>query len=428
MAQLTAGEVFTPNNIPRYTYVERISLGLDVRLRDCLSTRGAIVSISGPSKSGKSVLVRTVVQDKLIAVSGSEIQSDDGLCKSILAAIDAPSSVTVAHSRQAGGSTEAIGEASASVGLLGGKAQAKFGGSRSSSSSHTASFAPQGPAEVVRRLRDSGKVVLVDDFHYIPSNLHGVVARQVKAIAEQGVPFCLVCIPHRTEDVVRSNGELRGRLSAIDFDYWDRSSLEEISSKGFRALNAYPSPELRKLLCDEALGSPQLMQFLCLQICFGLGLREVASQPRNLSPANQLAEKVLSDAARSIDHRVLAEAIVQGPSERGSSRKDYEYKQGGFGDIYSCIVSAFFQDPPLRSIPLNEIMSRLEELLIAPLPPRANVLDTCRRMARIAQKLSPLDYAIDWHEESQRLEILDPYFLFYLRRVSLERIRIAKRR
>jgi hypothetical protein len=50
-------EVFTPNAIPTYTYVERKKLGFEEHLREALSVPNVIISLSGPSKSGKTVLV-----------------------------------------------------------------------------------------------------------------------------------------------------------------------------------------------------------------------------------------------------------------------------------------------------------------------------------------------------------------------------------
>jgi hypothetical protein len=65
-----ATEVFTPNDTPTFSYVERRSK-FEERLREALSIPKMIVSLSGPSKSGKTVLVNKVVEpDDLIPLSG----------------------------------------------------------------------------------------------------------------------------------------------------------------------------------------------------------------------------------------------------------------------------------------------------------------------------------------------------------------------
>ena len=53
---LKAVEVFVPGAYPQHTYVMRKAEGLQT-LRDSLSTPGQVVSLTGPSKSGKTVLV-----------------------------------------------------------------------------------------------------------------------------------------------------------------------------------------------------------------------------------------------------------------------------------------------------------------------------------------------------------------------------------
>jgi ABC-type uncharacterized transport system YnjBCD ATPase subunit len=75
---LRATEVFTPGSYPEHTYVQRAEQGLETSLRDSLDTPGQIVSISGPSKSGKTVLVEKVVgKDSLIPITGASIRKPE---------------------------------------------------------------------------------------------------------------------------------------------------------------------------------------------------------------------------------------------------------------------------------------------------------------------------------------------------------------
>lgn len=69
---IKATEVFTPGFFPEHTYVERSGAHLERDLRDGLDTPGQIISLAGPSKSGKTVLVEKVVgRDSLITVQGT---------------------------------------------------------------------------------------------------------------------------------------------------------------------------------------------------------------------------------------------------------------------------------------------------------------------------------------------------------------------
>lgn len=53
-------EVFTPNDFPVHTYVQRSDEWLEERLQDALQTPKVVISLSGPSKSGKTVLMRSL--------------------------------------------------------------------------------------------------------------------------------------------------------------------------------------------------------------------------------------------------------------------------------------------------------------------------------------------------------------------------------
>jgi len=54
-------DVFTPGSLPEHTYNSREDLRLEWRLLEALETKGIIGSVSGPSKSGKTVLCESVV-------------------------------------------------------------------------------------------------------------------------------------------------------------------------------------------------------------------------------------------------------------------------------------------------------------------------------------------------------------------------------
>src|SRR6185437_11635881 len=106
------------------------------------------------------------------------------------------------------------------------------------------------------------------------------IGKQIKAAAEKGVRICTASVPHRSDDVVRSNTELRGRVTAIDTDYWKEEELEQIGYKGFQALNVDLAPPIMKRLVSEAFGSPQLMQAICLNFCFENKIEETLPQQK----------------------------------------------------------------------------------------------------------------------------------------------------
>ena len=111
-----AVEVFTPNDVPTYTYVERGDHKFEARLAEAFSIPKMIVSISGPSKSGKTVLVNKVgAPDQLIPVSGASIKSGDDLWIKVLAWMEGPISRT--EKTETGGKIEVGGKGGGNIGI-----------------------------------------------------------------------------------------------------------------------------------------------------------------------------------------------------------------------------------------------------------------------------------------------------------------------
>ena len=134
--------------------------------------------------------------------------------------------------------------------------------------------------QVVQEIANSSFVLLVDDFHYMPRKSQAEVAKEIKEAARQGVKIVTASVPHRSDDVVRSNPELRGRVRAIDSDYWKTDDLRKIAEIGFPLLNVTIDDATIDLFSTEAGGSPQLMQASCLQACFSLNARETQKEKK----------------------------------------------------------------------------------------------------------------------------------------------------
>jgi hypothetical protein len=105
-------DVFTPNDFPRYTYVNRATNPpLEHQLQQALTTPKEVISISGPSKSGKTVLIEQVVGlENLIPVSGSEIDSVTSLWDRVLDWMGEPTSDTATSAKAStGGVSSQVG-------------------------------------------------------------------------------------------------------------------------------------------------------------------------------------------------------------------------------------------------------------------------------------------------------------------------------
>src|SRR5258708_20692290 len=113
---LKAQAIFTPGSFPSHTYVARSGEGLEKALRDAIDTPGQIVSLIGPSKAGKTVLVEKVVgKELLITITGAGLRSPEEIWSRVLDWMEAPSSRGHTASTSVSGSVELKGKASTGI-------------------------------------------------------------------------------------------------------------------------------------------------------------------------------------------------------------------------------------------------------------------------------------------------------------------------
>lgn len=94
-----------------------------------------------------------------------------------------------------------------------------------------------------------------------------------------------------------------------------------------------------KRLATEAAGSPQLMQYLCLNACYALDIRERPTDPIDFFDNQPLLEKICRQTALSADYGSVVEKMKEGPKTRGSDRKIHITTAGWQGDVYRLLVA-----------------------------------------------------------------------------------------
>ena len=414
---MKASDVFIPGSFPTETYIQRSDKDYETVLRDALSIDGMVVSISGPSKSGKTVLIEQVVgKDCLISISGAGIKTPSDLWNSVLDWMESPYEMreTLKHTDKVGteigvsGGASVFGFAKAEAGAKG-KLDSENGTEKHTTHQRT------GASQVVREIANSDYVILVDDFHYIPRAMQGEVARQIKDVVRQKVKICAATVSHRGDDVMRANPELRGRLQTIDLPYWEISDLKKIATTGLSKLNTQINEKSLEHLTKEAAGSPQLMQLICLQMCFVKNLRSKPLSSVNIEIYEQDLSAIFEQTSTSTDFRSLFNVLDCGPKLRGKERKIYKFKDGSSGDVYRCILKGIAADPPTLSFNYDSLVTRTRSICTDEFPSGSSLSGSCAQMIKLAQDNFPNERAIDWDAEKEVLDIPDPYLSFYLR-------------
>lgn len=411
---LKTTSIFTPADVPTLTYVSRGNKTYETDLRQALQIPKMIVSISGPSKSGKTTLVQKVIsQDNLIQVYGASIRKAEDLWTNVLAWMGGPIEISETTGTKSTGTFTATGGGKLGIPLVAeGSATAQASGGFDRSSTTTEKRAVSLIDQVVKDIAASDFIVFVDDFHYIEKTVREEIGKQIKEAAERGVKICTASVPHRADDVVRSNTELRGRVTAIDMLYWDISELQQIAYKGFRELNVDLSPKVLADFAAEAFGSPQLMQAICLNFCFQFNLDQQLPEQRRMEISDIQIAKILERTSTTTDFSTMLAVLHAGPKQRGTERKQYKFTDKSTGDVYRCLLLALKADPPQLSFRYDELLKRSAAVCDDESPVGSSVAESLLQMSRLAKSVQSAP-VIEWDEDV--LDIVEPYFLFFLR-------------
>ena len=95
MPKLKTTEVFVAGGMPLYTYIPRTARNLEERLRATSENLCKLVTLTGMTKSGKTVLAgRIFPKEQAIWVDGGTESAEDDLWNYILASLDGFTDVT----------------------------------------------------------------------------------------------------------------------------------------------------------------------------------------------------------------------------------------------------------------------------------------------------------------------------------------------
>ena len=407
-------EVFVPNGTPTHTYVTRATEKNEEKLSAALDMPKMVISISGPSKTGKTALVDTLLTaERIIPVTGQSLRCSNDLWQSVLRWIGGPEEIEKIKGRVLKAGAAARTSAEAGVFIAKGTVEGEVTGGLDVATATSEKYGIEFFEAVVKELGGSDFVVFLDDFHYISEAAQTDIARSIKAIADRGVRVCIASVPHKSDDMVRANDELTGRTFSIVFDYWTVQELAVIASKGFSALGVDIAPSIVGRLATEALGSPQLMQSLCLNLCLEKGIRskQVLEGRTEVSEAEFSA--ALERTTLQTDYSRTVEKLHTGAKERGTQRKEFQLNDGSVGDVYRAVLLALVENPPRLGFDYDEIMGRIKAVCVDDTPAGSSVQLALKQMDGIAKDIKKDTPVLEWDDD--KLEVTNPYFMFYIR-------------
>jgi hypothetical protein len=407
----TVGRVFVPGGQPTVTYNPRSALRLEEKVRDYLDERHRILSVSGPTKSGKTVLIKSLVRsgDDGLYLSGGLITSVDALWSAITDEFGVFTAESVSDDQEEVAGRESGGEGGLNLALTG-KWSRRTSESIASRRGTTRGRERAAVYAARETLRSSGKVLVIDDFHYIPHDIQLAIVRGLKDLVFDGVGVILLAVPHRAYDVVRVEKEMTGRVEQLEIPFWSLDELAGIARDGFVALNVMDHIGLAHKLASEAFSSPHLMQDFCLQLCKANGINRSQIERHSLdAPIWQEFFK----ARASGGSKAAFDLLARGPRQR-SDRKVRTLEDGTATDIYGAVLAAIAKTGPLTELTYEQLRAAMRDLMSEP-PARHEITRVLEEMSKIARDQIDGEPVVDYDEELSTLHISDPFFAYYLR-------------
>lgn len=397
-------EVFVAGGQPSVTYVSREDHEVDRSLARAIAAPNQIVSLSGPTKTGKTVLCRKVLATKqFVWIDGGKVKTTGDFWDAVSHELRAPYEETEAS----GTETEATGELEIPAIMT-------AGGSKLWKKDKSRVFRINTLANALAIMTEERIVLVIDDFHYIPSDVRTDIVRNLKGAVFNGLKIILLSVSHRAFDAIKAEPELTGRFTSVNLPPWTLSDLRQIPAKGFEALRVDCPESVVETLCEESQENPFLMQKFCWEICFDLGIEQgkVMLLPKHkvpdAIPLKEMFVRLAKDAGLPIYQQLSA-----GPQAR-KQRAKRPMRDGEESDIYEVTLKAIAATGPKSSISYEEIRAKLSEILLDRVPQKNEVTSALKHLTRISREIGA-ESAIDWDEEKREVAVADPYLRFYLR-------------
>lgn len=409
-------EVFVPGGFPKHTYNPRSALRLEDRLGEVKENLCKLVTVTGNTKSGKTVLARKVFpREEAVWVDGGTVSDESDFWEVVVEHLDL---FQLNEKTKGKSSTGKIGSkltaAASFFGIVTGEGEASTEFEKGRQEGEVSQQTLGNRIVALKGLRGTGIPLVIDDFHYLPKPLQGTIVRALKPLIFDGHPVVIIAIPHRRYDAMKVEREMTGRIFPMQIPTWEPMELESIPAAGFKLLNMEYSPSLVEALAEQAIGSPHLMQDFCREVC----RQNINLKPNSTSQARQSLTSVFSEVAETIG-RPIFEKLAKGPRQR-TDRVQRALKSGESVDIYQLVLHALAHiKPGLVSIEYEELRTAIREVSRATVPQLHEVSRVLKHMASIAATDQSSTPVIDFEDDDKKLHITDPFFAFYLRWGSL---------
>jgi hypothetical protein len=269
-------DVYMPVGVPHITFVKRENLELSIVTWKYNKSKHLL--IFGPSKSGKTTLWKQYVPAKdVIKIACNSTTTIENIYSSILFELE---SFYTSEINETTTSKIGIGaEIKTLLGIGSFKVGSKIESTNDNSNKMNPIAVPQLEANLlVKYLKPSGKIIVIEDFHYVQEELKEKISQDLKAFSDEMCPWIIVgVVQHKTSKLLSYNVDLQQRISELSVERFSQEQLARIIELGENALNIRFSDGIKERILSESYGSASMVQNICQRICILNGITETCS-------------------------------------------------------------------------------------------------------------------------------------------------------
>ncbi len=251
------------------------------------------------------------------------------------------------------------------------------------------------------------KYIVLEDFHYLDIDIQRDFAVVLKAFHEAS-KFCFIIIGVWLEEnrLIVYNGDLTGRVIAVDADKWTSKELTQVIDEGAKLLNINFTEHFKTTVIKESYGSVYIVQEVCSQACDQEQVKETQSQFRTIGGSLHV-------------HHLIKSVVNQ---QNGRYMSFINQFSEGFQDtqleMYKWILY------PILSLGLKELQqgltyARIREELQSCHPQGknlnpGNLTQALKSTSSLQVKKGIKPIIIDYDQTNRRLNVVDRGFLIWL--------------
>lgn len=247
----------------------------------------------------------------------------------------------------------------------------------------------------------------MEDFHYLPPETQNEFAFVLKAIHEiSSLIFIIVAVWREENRLIVFNGDLAGRVAAVDADRWKDDELRQLMASGEALLNVSFAENFKTEIIGESLNSVYIVQDACYKLCIRNGVVETQADHRligdEIQPADLVREVIRESSARYT-------AFLTNFSE-GFTRTELEmYKW----ILYPVLCSTI--DNLVNGLSYRWIREKISEQ-----HPRGgdlnpgNVTQALVSIPALQSKKNIKPFVLDYDQSNLKLSVVDKSFLIWL--------------